>query len=690
VTAGNDGHRPFYSGPLGSCLLSTDGARFSAEFRLWAPGAEAVTLIVAPLSSLAASFNDPVGARAVPLSPEGDAGCWSVCAELSGSPADAAYRYLIRRNGRELPLGDPYALALAPFPGAAAEARLGELHAWAALVPPGPDRTLEGWSAEPAGGWQGCESPYRTGGGAGIRVSDAGETGGTERNIVIYEAMVRDMTIHPSSGVSPALRGSYAGMVEKLDYLAELGVTHIQLLPVMKGYSADETSREFEAGGSGGNNYNWGYDPLSYFVPEGWLSTDPADPLARIRELKLLVREAHRRGLGIILDVVYNHMARTHTLEAACPGYWFRTDGNGNYTSNSGCGNDFASERPMARRLIHDSLRYFLTEFRVDGFRFDLMGLLDAETVNAADAMLRSINPDIVMLGEGWRMYNGPEGTVGMDQDQAAGDIGVAMFSDEIRDLMKGGGLNEATAGFVSGMEVDKNRLLANLMGNPQHYFRAFSPALVVNYLVCHDGLTLRDSIAYNAKLDPAAPADRRELIDRIKAANLLLGTSQGIVFLHAGQERGRSKPKPAGQWREVIGEYVHNSYNAGDGVNAIDWNLEEGYGEVLEHLKAVLAFRRREPLLHLMDHREIRTRSRILETPHAQTLAYSLEDGKRGILIFVNLGKEELTISSGPDGTELPCRCPFDWKIGSGSIEDCLIRIPPMQSGVLEYRCDS
>jgi pullulanase len=668
---------PVYHGPLGCELRAAPAAAdagsklsvYRAIFRLWAPGADGVALELADAADLADDYLNPPSLRTgAELSCDPRSGCWSAELELKSEPLNTVYRYRIHRDGRSYILADPYARAFAPFPGAAVEAALGELHAWSVPVPPDAD-------LEPAGGWEGLQRP--TGNGA------AGS--GAPGNIVIYEAMVRDMSVHPDSGVTPALRGTYLGMAEKLDYIASLGVTHIQLLPVMKAYSADETQRDFEVGTGGGNNYNWGYDPLSYFVPEGWFSTDPFDPLSRIRELKTLIREAHARGLGIILDVVYNHMARTHTLEASCPGYWFRRDDAGEFTSNSGCGNDFASQRPMARRLIHDSLRYFLEEFNVDGFRFDLMGLIDDKTILEADAMLRDIRPDVVMLGEGWRMYNGPSGTAGMDQDRAADDIRVAMFSDELRDLMKGGGLNEATAGFISGLEVDKNRLLQNLLGNPQHYFRAFSPRVVVNYLVCHDGLTLRDSIAHNAGIDADREEGRRELIARIKAANLLLGTSQGVVFIHAGQERGRSKPNLTDSPHETVGRFVHNSYNSSDAINAIDWRLENGYGEILDHLRSVLTFRRTEPLLHLGDHGEIQSRTRILETGSQKSLAYALEDGDRGILIIVNLDREDLVLNI---DRELPCRCPFRWHIGNGTIEDCGIRIPAHASGLLEYRC--
>jgi hypothetical protein len=312
---------PVYHGPLGCELRAAPAAAdagskpsvYRAIFRLWAPGADGVALELADAADLADDYLNPPSLRTgAELSCDPRSGCWSAELELKSEPLNTVYRYRIHRDGRRHILADPYARAFAPFPGAAVEAALGELHAWSVPVPPDAD-------LEPAGGWEGLQRP--TGNGA------AGS--GAPGNIVIYEAMVRDMSVHPDSGVAPALRGTYLGMAEKLDYIASLGVTHIQLLPVMKAYSADETQRDFEAGTGGGNNYNWGYDPLSYFVPEGWFSTDPFDPLSRIRELKTLIREAHARGLGIILDVVYNHMARTHTLEASCPGYWFRRDDAG-------------------------------------------------------------------------------------------------------------------------------------------------------------------------------------------------------------------------------------------------------------------------------------------------------------------------------------------------------------------------
>ncbi len=666
---------------LGASLSGSPEEGFRGSFCLWAPGADEVRLIFAEAAKVARSYNSPEDVYpAGRLVPDPADGSWSITADIPGSPESLGYRYIIVRGGKEYPFCDPYARALLPFPGVRAEKEEGELHGWAVLTP--PEGPMAHRLLDPPGGW---ENHRRV----NLEQDEGAESkasGDSSGNIVIYEAMVRDFTIHPDSGVPPEIRGTYLGMARKLDYIASLGVTHIQLLPVMKAYSADERKREHDGNGdTTGGNYNWGYDPLSYFVPEGWFSADPEDPYARIRELKTLIKEAHRRGLGIILDVVYNHMARTHSLEASCPGYWFRRNHEGNFTSNSGCGNDFASERPMARRLVHDSLRYFLEEFCVDGFRFDLMGLIDDRTVLEVDAMLREINPDIVMLGEGWRMYNGAEGTSGMDQDRASDNIPVAMFSDEIRDLLKGGGLNEASPGFVSGLEVDKHHLLHNLLGNPQHNFRTFSPRQVVNYLVCHDGLTLRDSLAYNGGLDPENPADRRELIQRIKAANLMLATSQGVVFLHAGQERGRTKPNLSNSARETIGPYVHNSYNSGDSINAFPWQDDDMSREILEHVKLLLAFRKRENLLHLGDHGEIHNRKRIIDTEGPWTLAYALDDGHRGLLIMVNLEHSALRTSL---SSVQNCDCPLRWIIGSGQLDGCEIVIPPMESAVIEFSC--
>ncbi|AHC13877.1 alpha-amylase family glycosyl hydrolase [Salinispira pacifica] len=681
-----DQYKPRYTEAESDSRLGSEFRDGRAFFSIWAPQADAVHVYRVSLSYLTnwywpaggsaasevqAAQDDlpgvhlpPEAGRFLSLEYSAEEGVWRGDAELATPVDESAFQYMIIRNGEARPLCHPYARALAPFPGP----RGGQ--PWEVLLPP-PGHPDSG-RLVPPNGWEGLELPVES------------HPGREKDNRVIYELHVRDMTIHPHSNVAPEKRGSYAGLVEKLDYIAGLGVSHIQLLPVMKCYSIDETLREYNGSPrSGENNYNWGYDPLSYFTPEGWYSVDPEDPYLRISELKTLIKEAHRRGLRIILDVVYNHMADSSLLEPSAPGYWFRRDEHGGFTSNSGCGNDVASERTMVRRLIHHSLEYFVREFHVDGFRFDLMGLLDSRTVLEADEKLRALRPDIMLLGEGWRMYNGEEGTRGMDQDLAAQHCHVAMFSDEIRDMLKGGGLNEASQGFLSGLERDKELVLSNLLGNPRQYFSSHRPLQVVNYLVCHDGLTLRDSLCHNYGIDTSSASGRWELAQRIRAANLLLASSQGIIFLHAGQERGRSKPNPPDSDYSAIGPYVHNSYHSDDGVNAFPWTMEAEFAGLPDHLRKILEFRRNEPLLHLDDHEELHASARLIETPGAFSFAYTISDGSRGIVIGVNLENRSFSCSL---KDSLPGGHHFTVIAGDARMEEDLCRMDPFGSLLMTY----
>ena len=318
--------------------------------------------------------------------------------------------------------------------------------------------------------------------------------------------------------------------------------------------------------------------------------------------MRELINECHRAGIGVLLDVVYNHVARTDLFDAIVPGYYFRTNPDGSYTNGSGCGNDIASERSMVRKLIVDSAEHWVKNYQVDGFRFDLMGLLDTETVLKAYNRCRELNPSVLFIGEGWKLYNGAEGTVGMDQRFMTQTDSVAVFNDEFRDLVKAGGMNEEGKGFLTGGNVDLKQLFYNCIGLPQCNYTADSPGDNVQYLVCHDGLTLHDCIAHNAGLDEDIPAQRQELIARIKVGNALALTCQGIAFLHAGQERGRTKPNVHGTEEECVGAFVRNSYDASDSVNRIVWTLDEDYAELLAYTRGLIALRKQFDVFRIGD----------------------------------------------------------------------------------------
>ena len=463
---------------------------------------------------------------------------------------------------------------------------------------------------------------------------------------IIYEVSVRDFTISPDSGVQ-ALPGTYKAFIEKIPYLKELGVTHVQLMPVVNFLNVDETNKAYENTGTvSGNNYNWGYDPHNYFTPEGWFATDAADPYSRVRELRELINECHKAGLGVLLDVVYNHMGDTRFLDDIVPGYYFRLDAKGACKSNSGCGNDTATERKMMKRLVVDSAKYWVTNYKVDGFRFDLMGLMESSSVLDAYAACAKINPSVLFEGEGWKMYNGEKGTVGMDQNYMLKTNNVAVFNDEFRDALKAGGFNETGRGFITKKAVDSERLFNNVMGRPTSNYRADQPGDNVQYMVCHDGLTLHDSITHNLKLDEKK--DVKEIVQRIKLGNFLGMTAQGIAFLHAGQERGRTKPNIKGARAETVGNFVRNSYDSSDNINQIVWTLTPDYQNLLDYTKGLVALRRAFDVFRAGDAKKIAKTFKKIPTEEAFAFGYTAKRADGTWIVLVNADDKPVKINTG------------------------------------------
>lgn len=571
-------------------------ANKSATFSLWAPtSSEAKVLIYRTDRATAADYT-------VPMTLDSKTGIWSATFSTV-DPNGLFYTYSVTNSKGTLEVLDPYARSMAAYRNEGGHGR-------GAIVDMADPRSL------PDGG---MNAPFVN----LVQREDA----------IIYEVSVRDLTISPDAAVR-GRPGTYAAFIEKIPYIKSLGVTHVQLLPVVNFYFTDEMNQAYEATGTtGDNNYNWGYDPHNYFTPEGWFSLDPANPYARVKELRTLINELHKAGLGVLLDVVYNHMAGTHFLDDIVPGYYFRLNAQGKFTSNSGCGNDVATERIMSRKLIVDSIRHWVQEYKVDGFRFDLMGLMDTQTVLDGYEAAVAINPNTLFVGEGWKMYNGSAGTVGMDQAYMTKTDKVAVFNDEIRDLLKAGGFAEEGQGFITKRGVDTERLFRNVLGQPQNNYKADDPGDNLNYIAAHDGLTLHDSIAHNAKLNPAVPAERAEIARRIKMGNWFMLTGQGIAFLHAGQERGRTKPNLKDSKNETIGKYVRNSYDSADNINQIVWNLQPEYQGVLDYTKSMIALRRQYDVFRIGDMAKVNRAAKLLPSPEESrlTLSYSIDwtDGK-------------------------------------------------------------
>lgn len=420
-------------------------------------------------------------------------------------------------------------------------------------------------------------------------------------HVVIYELHIRDISIHGSSGVRQ--KGKYLSLTERgtvnqqgfstaLDHLVELGITHVQLLPVFDFNSIDEENNLDK-------QYNWGYDPLNFNTPEGSYATDAYDGRIRVFEFRQMIMALHGAGLRVVIDMAYNHTAlrETSAFEQLVPGYFYRKNRHGEYASSTGCGNETASEKPMMRKFMRDSMIHWVKNFHVDGFRMDLMGVHDLETMNYVRREISMMRPGIIIYGEGWAANNSspmPEKLRAVKHNVAQLE-NIAVFSDDIRDGIKGSVFRYSEKGFVSGQqgleETIKFGVTAACFHPQVDYSRinysdkpyAKHPQQVINYCDCHDNHNLFD------KLSIAAAEFAEE--DRINMQMLSLAivlTSQGIPFLHAGSEFLRSK----------FG--VENSFNAGDSINAIDWELKSTYNRVSEFVRRLIQLRRDHPVFRL------------------------------------------------------------------------------------------
>ena len=420
-------------------------------------------------------------------------------------------------------------------------------------------------------------------------------------DIVIGEVHVRDLTMHPQSGARH--KGKFLGAAQAgtrgpanvstgLDHLVELGLTHVHLLPTNDFASIDEAAL------ARANRYNWGYDPLNYSVPEGSYSTDAANPAARIRELKQLVENLHGAGLRVVLDVVYNHVADAgrSSFEQLVPGYYFRHEADGRLSNATACGNEVASERPMVRKLIVESVAYWAREYHADGFRFDLMGVLDLETMRAVRVALDQQDHSIFVYGEGWTAGPSPlpEAQRAVKANMMKIDR-IAAFGDELRDGVKGHYARQTEPGFASGQPGLEESVKFGIVGATRHpqldYAKvnysqvpwAGSPAQAINYVACHDDRVLWD------KLRASVPgATESQLIQMDLLSNTIVFTSQGVPFLPVGDEFLRTKGSSS------------NSYNQPDSVNQLDWGRKAKYVAVYEFYRKLLALRRNHPAFRL------------------------------------------------------------------------------------------
>jgi pullulanase len=554
------------------------GATYTAaktDFRVWAPTASAVDLVTYTSASAGAET-----AAVTPMT-QSIKGTW--VASLSGNKNGQIYNYRVTVAGNTEEAVDPYARSVT-------------MNGNRGVV-------LDLATTNPTG-WATQAKPAFSG-----KSTDA----------VMYELHVRDATKDATSGITAANRGKFLGLAQLgtsvkvgsksgttgLSYFKELGVTHIQLLPFY----------DYASGGSEDSpSFNWGYDPKNYNAPEGQYSSDPTDPVKRVKELKTAIQAIHKAGLRVTMDVVYGHVASATEFSEALivPGYWFRKDASGNLTNGSGCGNDVATERPMVRKFIVDSMKYWTNEYKLDGFRIDQMGLWDVTTLNAVRAGVSSVEPKATIIGEGWSM--GPSiGVAQGTQSQLLNMPGIGAFNDGIRNAVKGSPDGTSDGGYVNGNPSGTlNALQAGTIGHtPSNSiivpWSTSDAGQSVNYAEAHDNMTLFDKLwAVNNQTSRSAVAKQ----DRQIASLILL--AQGTPFIQAGQEFLRSKD----------GE--PNSYNLDDSINSLKWNQRVSEVTTVNYYKGLIALRKAHPAFRMNTPSSIAANLKFLSAPN-DVLAYSL-----------------------------------------------------------------
>lgn len=479
----------------------------------------------------------------------------------------------------------------------------------------------------------------------------------SEKNLatdaIIYELHIRDATIDKESGVKH--KGKFLGLAEigtknsagqstALDHIKELGVTHVHLLPFYDYNSVDETKTD---------QYNWGYDPVNYNVPEGSYSTNAADGRVRIRELKQMIQAFHQKGLRVVMDAVYNHTALTETsnFNQLVPQYYYRQKADGSFSDATACGNETASERAMMRKFMIESVVYWVKEYHIDGFRFDLMGVHDIETMNLISDTLHKIKPDILLYGEGWTAGASP-----LAEDKRALKKnahllkGIAVFSDDIRDGIKGSVFDIKDRGFATGKTANTESVKFGIVASGKHpqinmskvnYSKepyASGPSNVITYAECHDNNILWDKIKLS--YPDASEADRKKMHE---LALTIVLTSQGISFLHAGSEFLRTKK----------GE--ENSYNKGDEVNAIRWGQKLTEKNTNDYISFLVGLRKSHPAFRMSNQEDIINHIQFFEPAPEGLIMYTINgkalgDSWEKILVILNgnSSKQKLQIPAG------------------------------------------
>lgn len=512
-----------------------------------------------------------------------------------------------------------------------------------------------------------------------------------DADIVLYEMHYRDFSMDTTSGIRN--RGKYLALTEKgtknsagdatgIDHLKELGITHVHLLPSFDFASIDETQLNQ-------NKYNWGYDPQNYNVPEGSYSTNPRNPATRIIEFKKMVQSLHKAGIRVVMDVVYNHTSNVQdsNFELTAPGYFYRQRADGKLANGSGCGNETASERGMMRKFMIESVIYWATEYHIDGFRFDLMGIHDIETMNQIRTALDKVDPSIYIYGEGWAAQ-APR----LAKDKLAMKENIlkmpriAAFSDELRDGLRGPFNEDTKGGFMTGVPGKEMSVKFGLVGAIKHpqilndsvnYSKApwaLQPTQMISYVSCHDDMCLVDRIRSSVpSASPVAIAN----MDKLAITAVL--TSQGVPFIFAGEEVMRDK------------KMVHNSFNSPDEVNAINWNNKTLYKDVFNYYKGMIALRKAHPAFRMGDAEMVRKHMEFLPVAGSNLIVFRLKGNANGdswgdIIVALNGDWNARKFAIEPGKYTVVCKNGMVNPFGMGTMYGGEVYVPG-QSALIFYK---
>lgn len=577
--------------------LGNTFSKDKTNFRVWAPLASEVKLLTY------AKAEDTTPSKELDMT-KLEKGTWT--AEISGNQDGLIYTYKVMNNGNWAEAVDPYARA---------------------VTINGNKGVVVDLSTTNPKGWK----------------SNKRVTQKDFLDNVIYELHVRDLSTFKESGIKNA--GKFLGLTEKntkgpkdtttgLSYIKDLGITHVQLLPIYDYATVDESDPN--AG------FNWGYDPKNYNAPEGSYSTNATDPKARITELKQAVLAMHDEDLGVIMDVVYNHMysADESNFNKIVPGYYFRKDANGGWANESGCGNTIASENSMARKFIVDSATYWVKEYNLDGLRFDLMGLIDVKTMNEVRAAIDKIDKTIYIHGEGWDMGNTLTAEEKAKQGNAGLLKGIGFFNDTIRDGIKGSVFEKAEAGWVNGNFKRRIDVLRGIVGAIYYndsintWGKDVEPFQSTNYAEAHDNNTLWDKLKLT---NPDDSDEVRKQMDFLAAS--IVFTSQGVPFIQAGQEFLRSKGGD------------ENSYKSPDEVNMLNWASKADNTEALNYYKGLMELRKAHPAFKMPAAAMIRENLKFIDKTPESVIAYTISGNANGdkwndIVVAFNADKKPQTIT--------------------------------------------